>query len=526
LEKHALAQEIGLAAVCDDIGSAFSRGDLQRVEMMLHPAIDQYPDQAQLWFYAGNLYFQQGKVALSVACFEKCIALDSNAFVMANLGAALRRLNKNDAGAEVLRRCLERKPDYEPALINLGSMYVNEGTPDLGIPYLERAVAIGNARGTHEKGDQWNLGLLYLEAARFREGFDLYRTGLGHERQSRTYGYTLESRNALAKARPELFEQGGLTLAPQPADEPEWLQPEHKGEGKTLIVYGEQGIGDELMIGTLLEQAREEFSEVIFECHPRLLPLHQAAHPGMRIFPTRKDSHILWPITEGIQADYKAPVFDLASRYRQNLDSFLRGWDVDGPVYHAPDDEALEYRDWLDAVAEGRPIVGLATRGGVINTARTYRTLGKDDIDRLFKETDALFVSLDYDDMSAFAAYIDEAYPGRYLWQPSIVQHWDYHHVAALIAATDLTVTVCQSAFHMSAGMGHPTVCLTPKRCAWRYATIDGQPELSYWYPSEQVRLYRQQDDTWTYPVTRAIERIKAISDYNATRVAANGEQA
>lgn len=515
-----MAQEIGLGAVCDDIGAAFGRGDLQRVEQMLFPALDQYHDLPQLWFYAGNLYFQQGRVALSAMCFEKCISLDSNPFVLANLGAALRRLNQNEAGAEVLRRCLERKPDYEPALINLGSMYVNEGTPNEGIPFLERAVAIGNARGTHEKGDRWNLGLLYLEAARFKEGFELYRTGLGHERQSRTYGYTVAQ---MLDVKAKLGLQVDTCPLKIDAPEPEWLQPEHTGEGKTLIVYGEQGIGDELMIATLIEEARAEFSEVIFECHPRLLPLHQAAHPGMRIFPTRKDSHILWPITEGVRADYKAPIFDLASRYRNDLPSFLETADY-GPTYNPIDgQEVIDYRDWLHSLAEGRPVVGLATRGGVINTARTYRTLQKDDVDRLFKETDAFFVSLDYDDMAPFTTYIDEAYPGRFLWQPSIVQHYDYHHVAALIAATDLTVTVCQSAFHMSAGMGHPTVCLTPKRCAWRYAPILGRPELSYWYPFDQVKLYRQQDDSWTYPITKAIERIKAISDYNAARIAANG---
>lgn len=491
-----MAQEIGLAAVCDEIGQAFNRNDPDRVEQLLWPALDQFPDMPQLWFYAGNVAFQRGRVALSEMCFERCIALDSNPMVYANLGAAKRRLNRHEEGAAVLRIGLERLPDYEPTLINLGSMFVNEGSPEEGIPPLERACELGKQKGRYEKGARWNLGLLYLEACRFAEGFELYRTGLGSERQSRTYGY-------------DQVKWGDEVLS---APEPEWLQPEHSGQGKTLIVYGEQGIGDELMASTLLKTARQEFAEVIFECHPRLVNLHKAAHPGMRIFGTRKETHIRWPLDEKIRADYKAPIFDLAARYRPDLQSFLQGWAADGPLLKADPTEAQQYRTWLRAFAGGRPIVALGTRGGVPSTARQYRTIRPEQLEPLFTQTNALFVSVDYDDMSQFTLYCDQKFgPGRFLWRPSIVQHWDYDHTAALLAACDLTVTVCQSAFHLSAGLGLPTVGLVPKRCAWRYAPVKDNPELSYWYPSPNVRLYRQQGDSWQDPITRATARIQMV---------------
>ncbi len=487
-------QEVQLADVCDEISKAFEGGNLRRVDELIWPALDQFPDLAQLWFYAGNLFFRTGRCALAMVCFERCIHLDTNPAVYANLGATLRRLQLHDAGETVLRTGMERFPDYEPTLINLGSMYVNEGSPELGIPPLERACELGEKKGVFEKGARWNLGLLYLESGRFKEGFEFYRTGLGQERQQRIYAYDVKL-------------DTGETLV---ATEPEWLQPDHVGTGKTLIVYGEQGIGDELMIATLLEEARAEFGEVIFECHPRLERLHRNAHPGMRIFPTRKDKQLFWPIQERIQADYKAPIFDLAARYRPDLQSFLNKQTL---LYVANPREEDEYSAWLRALANGRPIVALGTRGGVPNTARQYRTIRTNDLDHLFESTDALFVSVDYDDMSEFAVHVHEKFgPGRFLWSPAIVQHWDYEHTAALIAACDLTVTVCQSAFHMSAGMGQRTVGLVPKRCAWRYAEIKESPELSYWYPFQQIQLFRQaENDDWRGPLDRAIEVIRGV---------------
>jgi hypothetical protein len=295
--------------------------------------------------------------------------------------------------------------------------------------------------------------------------------------------------------------------------EPALLAADSPAEGKTLIVWGEQGIGDELMFATCIPDALREFKQVIFECHPRLEWIYgqsfakEVEDKRLLIFPTRKDDHIEWPITSGIAADYKAPLGDLAARYRRDLGSFTnagRG----GPLYRYDERECDAYRRQLEKIAGGRKIVGLATRGGVMQTARTYRTLRIPDADRLFQNTNCLYVSLDYDDMTGFASYCMEKYPGRYVWFPSIVQHWDYHHTAALAAACDLNVTVCQSVAHLCGSMGLNTRVLVPKRCAWRYAPSDG--DSWYWYPHPNVKLYREDKaDDWSGPLGRVIEELK-----------------
>jgi tetratricopeptide (TPR) repeat protein len=482
-----LTQEVGVEQVYAAIEDAFKRNDLKKVEGLLMPALDQFPDLSRFWFYNGCLNFKLGYCAQAAVAFEKAIALDDAAHIYSNLGACYRRMNRNDEGLRILHQALDRMPNYAPALVNVGSMYVNEGCPEKGIPYLEKAVEIGG-----ERGAVWNLGLLYLESCRFAEGFDCYREGVTHERSVRIYG----------------TEQHGIA-EPKLLDDESFREAVQSGRRPKLIVWGEQGIGDEIMFATIFPEAREHF-DVVFECHPRLERLHRNAHPGLPLYPTRKDEWIAWPVTEKVHAEFKAPIGDLACYYRRNLASFL-GAKV---VYKPNPKEVLEYRARLEAVAGGRPIVGLATRGGVMQTARQYRTLRIGaEVDRLMQETDAVFVALDYDDMLPLANYIAEKYgEGRYLWHPAVVQHWDYEHTAALIAATDLTVTVCQSAAHLSAAIGHPTRVLCPVKCAWRYAPVPGQPDLWYWYPYEQIAIYRQDDpESWETPLTLAIRDINAL---------------
>ncbi len=490
--------EVGLANVCEEINESFSKGNLARVDQLLWPALDQFSEMPQLWFYAGNLHFKTGKAALAARCFERCIELDENPLVLANLGAAYRRLNLHEEGKAALLAALDRDPNYEPALVNYGAMYVNEGSPEEGIPALEKAVALGRARGCLETGAEWNLGLLYLEAGRFAEGFDLYRGGYGSERLVRTYahGETAEPR------RLEKEDHARALIGGRP----------------TLIVWGEQGIGDELMFGTILNDAIAHY-EIIFECHPRLERLHRNSSWAralteqgrpVRLYPTRKDEKISWPIEENVTADFKCPIGDLAALYRRDLSRFT--WN--GPTYSCREDERDSYRQQLEQMAHGRPIVGLATHGGVMTTARQYRTLRMPEIERLIAQTDCLFVGLDYDDMTPLVMYLAEKYPGRYMWPTAICQHWDFEHTAALLAATDLNVVVCQSAAHLSAGIGAETRVLAPKRVAWREIQV---PELGrdvwYWWQSPATRLYTQDAlDDWSGPLGRVVEEINALS--------------
>lgn len=464
--------QLGLSEVLARLEQALTDNDLTTAAALLWPALDQAPETGALWFHAGNLWMKQGMSAPAAIAFRRCYELEGNPLVLSNLGCAYRALNDRGRSEGVLRRAVELMPDEPSSLINLGAAYVNEGEPWPGIPALEKALALGR------EDARWNLSLLYLEAGRFAEGFDLYTTGLGRERNVRTYS------------------DGTWP-------EPVLLEPHHPREGKTLVLWAEQGIGDELMFGTLIPEAMRDFGRVIVECHPRLLAILRRAYPDLELHPTRKDDWIAWPIEHALRADYKAPLGDLARLYRRDRAAFA-GF---VPKYQPDAVETRAYRERLRALAAGRPIVGLATRGGVMTTARTQRTLGPKDIEPLFARTDALFVGLDYEDMSGFASAVHEKFgAGRYVNLPAITIAYNYDHTAALVAACDLVVTVCQSVAHLAAGMGHPTRVLVPRKCAWRYGLAE---EAWYWYDAPHARLYRQTlAGEWGPAVDRAIADI------------------
>lgn len=470
--------ELRLDSVVERISEAIREGNLNLADQLLYPALDQKTDVGPLWFYAGILNSMRGCQAIAFECFRRSQELEPHPANWANLGGVLRSMGRVEEARRVLARGLDSAMEHAEVYANLAGTYVNEGMPAQGIEYGEKALAL---KPDHA-GARFNLSLLYLEAGRYGEGFDAYAEGAHRHRVEKHYD-------------------------PDPPDLTPELHQQHRDQGKKLIVWAEQGIGDELMFSTILADARRDY-EIVFECHARLETMFRHAswarsggYP-ITMFPTRKvggDERV-----SGAGADFKIAIGNLGRLYRRAREDFR--WS--GPVYTADPREVRETRKHLQALAGDRRIIGVALRGGTLSTARTYRMLPPAVLEDLFSDPRYLFVSLDYEDVTALGEHITQKYgPGRFVWFPSIVWHWDYAHTAALVKATDATVTVCQSVAHLSAGMGHPTYVMTPSRPAWRYGLSGDQ---WYWYPHPQARLLRQEASDWRPAATVLVNSLGA----------------
>jgi tetratricopeptide (TPR) repeat protein len=483
-------QEVGLGQVFQAIEQAFKDKEYPRVEALLWPAIDQFNDHPALWFYAANLFFARELSALAAACYERSLELEPNSVALANLGACYRRMNQHERAIEVLQRATEYDQDNPGTWTNLGACYVNEGDPRPGIVACERALQIkpGFPRA------EWNLGLLHLEAGDFDNGFRLYRSGLGKERLLRYYH------------GPDIDTPG--------ENEPELLDRRHLGKltGRKVVVWGEQGLGDELMFANCLHELLAEGCQVVFEHHPRMTAIYQAAfgkYTSLTLIPTRKANTAAEAMKHG-PFDYRCGVGDLACLFRRSADDYAEAWRDYGPFWPCADQGIrAEYRARLEELAAGRKIIGLATRGGVIKTMRSYRTIGIGDLAPLLKLSDRfLFVCFDYEDVGEAVLAVNQKHgESAMCWPRAAVQHFDYDHTHALVLATDRLVTVCQSIAHLAAGSGHPTDVLVPSKPAWRYGL---QGSEWFLYPGPHARLHRQKGDSWEEAVHSTVEALCA----------------
>ncbi len=472
--------ELGLADVYAQVEQAISAGDLQKADSLCLPALDQFPDDPQLHFYTGVLLSKRGHHQLARLAAERCLDLLPSPAAHSNLGAIMRRLNLPDESERHLRAAIEYSPDDPNAWMNLAATFVNEGNPDPGIEAARKALELNPAM----KKARWNLGLMLLEKGEFAEGWANYRAGLV-EAQRMLRSYTKDGTN-----EPVLLES--------------LSQFEGLGERPTVIVWGEQGIGDEIMFSTMLPDLAEH-ADIILECHPRLEGIFRRTYGRFlkEIHPTRKQDHVDWPDEK--PADFKVAMGDLGALFRNRRQDFAlavrdrSAWDL----LLKPDPELVKvYRETLEQMFPGKRFVGVAWTGGVIHTMRWYRSCQLQELYDLGKPDDVVLVSLQYeDDTAAIAQYVQQT--GRPMLRfPAITQHYDYDHTLALVMALDEVVTVCQSVAHLSAAAGQKTSVLVPDKPAWRYG-LEGADW--YWYGKNATLYRRKAGETWRPAIDRLL---------------------
>lgn len=431
---------------------------LKKCEGLYLQILDQEPDNWTVLFLISGIYLATERNGLAIALLNRAASLKPGcAEVFNNLGTAYKRQYKHAEAERALRRAIELKPDDTDQWNNLGTMHINEGSPEQGLPAFDRALRL-DPNNVHA---HWNRALALLEMGRYAEGFKEYAWGLkSADRQHRTYGA------------------------------PDW-DGKHVG---TLVVYGEQGIGDEIMFASLIEEARQRCDRLVFDCHPRLVSLFERSL-GVECHGTRKDEITPWAAE--IQIDAACPIGGLAQFFRRSFSDFPR------TAYLQPDPERMDaMKKRLESLPTGLN-VGIGWKGGKHKTRTTARSMTLDDMTPMLQLPNINWISLQYTPEASeeIAEYKKRTGLEIHHW-PEVVNANNYDETAALVSALDLVISVNSSVVHLAGAMGQLCWTMTPVRKAWRYYSPDGSRMA--WYGSVE-QFTQERDGDWTAVIDRIV---------------------
>jgi tetratricopeptide (TPR) repeat protein len=413
-------------------------------------------DPVSAYYLLGNVYTLKTHYAIAEQFFLKANELRPNdASIINALGCVAMELLRHHEAIDRFNESLAIKDD--PIIYNnLATCYVHLGEPVIGKGWAEKAV-----KGEPDSQDaKQNLAQCLLGLGDYKNGFKLY-----------------ESRLLLSDRKERFYT----------ADHSDKYWDGTKGQ--TIIVHGEQGLGDEIMFASMLPDIMRDCN-VVYDCNSRLLNIMRDSFAGIPIYGTKQQNgDVEWYGNHEVEA--KVSIGSLAKFYRQNIADFPRA------SYLKADADLIEkYRIKMQSK---RPKIGISWYGGAKRTNTSYRFNPLHNWLSLLK-MDADFYSLQYNAEAGekVAKFNEDNGTNIIHWQDAID---DYDDTAAMLMNLDLVISCPQSVVHLAGALGVKCWRLCAHQALWTHG-VHG--EDAPWYGS--VKNYWQGSDCEWKPVMERVE--------------------
>ena len=227
---------LGLARMLRESGDAHAA-----LEQILH-ALRAAPLDAEIHFESALLHGRCDDLRGAIAAYERGLEIEPDNFAAcANCGLMyLGRIGDPQSAQRYFERALALDPQSVEVQANLGLALEEQGRSDAALAHYERLIAAFPAVNEY----RWNRGLALLANGDYARGWDDY-----------------EMRNARGRGTAE-------RAFPFPAWDGAKLRP-----GAALLVFAEQGAGDEIMFASCVPDLLARGIECVIECDVRLAGL-------------------------------------------------------------------------------------------------------------------------------------------------------------------------------------------------------------------------------------------------------------
>ena len=459
---------------------ATNEGDTDKLSAILanyNDLLNQFHDQPQILFSIATIFLQQGWNGLAINLFTHILnSMPSDGHqpqIWNNLGSAYKGEHIDNKARECWDKALSMVDEKEDPVLcaeyhsNLACLSINNGDPEAGYDHIVKSTALmpDNLKSW------WNRALLELELGNYEEGFINYDFGIQTADRSNRWR--------------ELPYYNGQDL-----------------RGKRIIVYGEQGLGDEIMFASALPELVSAVTfkgNVVYECHDRLESVMRRTFPTLDIHPTRK--------TPESETTIDPKGFD----YRIGIGSLFRWFGVKKRApYLKPKPELVDhYKHRLNDLGE-KTKVGIGYEAGHKKTHGHVRSFKLSFLEPILALEGCDFISLQYTEgaQAKFSNHFMRTGKKVHHWESTLSRSseigFDMDHTIALISALDVCVLPNTTAVHICGAVGTKCYTLTPRACAWRYRN-GGDHMVMY---EDHVTLSRE-GDGWDKALSEVVKCLR-----------------
>ena len=399
-------------------------------------AISVNPDFADAFYNMGNVFQEQSKLEEAKEAYKKAISIQPDHLVAYdNLGVVLHKQSNLEEAKEAYKKAISIKPDHVDAYNYMGIALTEQNKLEEAKEAFNKALAIQPeyAEAHH------NLSLPLLAAKNFDQGF------------------------IQSEWRWKTKERDGTFL--------ESAKPMWNGEkNQRVLVWGEQGIGDELMFSSILPDLYATSLKILVKCDKRLIPLFERSFPAGVIY-FSKDQ----PVPED-EYDFHVPMGSLPLTFRKSLDSFKKS----ASGFLKCDMSKVESIKAQLMHKYDKKIVGISWKTASPIRGSINRNINFAELARALDSSNTQLLCLQYGDVSDEIEAVKRDFGIEVIQFSEVDNKNDIDGLASLILACDHIVSTTNITVHLAGALGAKVTALLPFSPRW----IWGDGSESFWYNS------------------------------------------
>ncbi|MEO1112189.1 MAG: tetratricopeptide repeat protein [Pseudomonadota bacterium] len=443
-----------------------------------------YPDFGDAYRNYGMLQREEKDYKKALAFFHRAVQLiPDNPENYVERARCRLELKEYDVSQQELTEALELFPKHAEIKHEAARLLFSISQTHVGVTYAEEAVA-DNPKNYHRLV---TLAVQYLMLGRGRDAVETFKKakklapeGAAGIDWNLSLSYLsigdLENGWALHTAR---FSDKMAASISRDFPVPEWTGEDLSD--KTVLVWGDQGLGDALKCGTMLPDIGALAKKVIIEVSPKAVPLYERSFPDMDVRAKAEDED-----TQSVDYDLTANITDLARVFRQDLEQFRK---APSPVYAFDKERARAFLARLPDAAE-KPVIGVSWRSRNLQKYRARYYLSAPDFAPIIEAEDAIYLNLQYMAIQKELDFMATRARGRFTYFEDVDLFDDLCAAADLTAICDLVVSANTSVADMAGIIGVPCVRFGPVEppLLLGQASPPWYPSMKYVYVDESKK--------------------------------------
>ena len=479
--QNAIDQDPAQALYHYNLGNCHSTaGNLEQAVSSYQQTIALAPEHADAWSALGSCYSKLKRPGEAQSALEKAVTINpKNPIYSLNLSTHYLALEETESAILMANNAINIAPELTQAHLNIIHSLLLDGNTTKASTATREAIllcpesselytelfTILNCEGRFDEAGEAILKAITLNNQNHSALYNLGRHHLANKNFTHGWKYY----NFRWTTDDEIWSNPFTQLLNQL---PLWLGQKTE---QRLLIWPEQGIGDEIMFGSAIHDIFKQASSLTVALDERLIPIYKRSFPKIIKFISKKEA------VESLHSfQLQCPIGNAVGYFRQDSHSFKKT----APGYlQANLQRTKALRERLKKPSS-KQLIGISWTSKGKKLFNTSKCLDLNSLAKQLNQPELEIVSLQYIDATQEIQALQQK-TGIHIQTANVDLYHDLDSLASLISACDLVVTASNINAHMAGALGIPCTVLLPYNCDWRWGR---EGEQSYWYNSLHLR--------------------------------------